>query len=175
MNLDDALTRCTNAPLHRPRGVVQEVVGLIVEVGGLRAAVGDTLIIETSRGEPVEIEVIGFRSGRLVTTPLGSMSGVSQGAPVRHTHRGASVIVSPELLGRVVDAFGQPIDGGPPIATFREYPVHSPPPPAFERRPIDRPFSTGIRAIDGFTPLGIGRKRSAFFRARVSERAHCWE
>ena len=106
MNLDEALTRCMSAPLHRPRGVVQEVVGLIVEIGGLRAAVGDTLIIETNSGDPVEIEVIGFRAGRLVTTPLGSMSGVSQGAPVRHTHRGATVAVSPELLGRVVDAFG---------------------------------------------------------------------
>ena len=169
MNLDDALSRCINAPIHSPRGVVQEVVGLIVEVGGLRAAVGDTLMIETSHAEPVEIEVIGFRSGRLVTTPLGSMSGVSQGAPVRHTHRGASVTVSPELLGRVVDAFGRPIDGGPPISTVLQYPVHSPPPPAFDRRPIDRPFSTGIRAIDGFMPLGIGQRIGIFSGAGVGK------
>ncbi len=169
MTPDDALARCISAPLHRPRGVVQEVVGLIVEVGGLRAAVGDTLIIETKHADPVEIEVIGFRSGRLVTTPLGSMSGVGQGAPVRHTHRGATVSVSPELLGRVVDAFGRPIDGGPPLAKLGEYPVHSPPPPAFERRPIDRPFSTGIRAIDGLTPLGIGQRIGIFSGAGVGK------
>ena len=169
MNIDDALARCNAAPVHRPRGVVQEVVGLIVEVGGLRAAVGDTLIIETTHGEPVEIEVIGFRSGRLVTTPLGSMSGVSQGAPVRHTNRGASVLVSAELLGRVVDAFGRPIDGGKPLGNSGEYPVHNSPPPAFQRRPIDRPFATGIRAIDGLTPLGIGQRVGIFAGAGVGK------
>jgi FliI/YscN family ATPase len=169
LDLDEALSRCTNAPLHRPRGIVQEVIGLIVEVGGLRAAVGDTLIIEAIQGEPVEIEVIGFRSGRLVTTPLGSMSGVSQGAPVRHTHRGATVNVSPQLLGRVVDAFGRPVDGGPPITAAGAYPVHCPPPPAFQRRPIDRPFSTGIRAIDALTPLGIGQRVGIFSGAGVGK------
>ena len=169
MDLDAALARCANAPLHRPHGVVLEVVGLIVEVGGLRAAVGDTLTIESAQGEPVEIEVIGFRAGRLVTTPLGSMSGVRQGAPVRHTHRGASVAVSSQLLGRVVDAFGRPLDGGPPITDAGEYPVHNQPPPAFQRRPIDSPFSTGIRAIDGLTPLGIGQRVGIFSGAGVGK------
>jgi flagellum-specific ATP synthase len=169
LDLGAALNRCATAPVHHPRGVVIEVVGLIVEVGGLKAAVGDTLIIESEQGEPVEIEVIGFRSGRLVTTPLGSMSGVRQGAPVSHTHRGAVVAVSPQLLGRVVDAFGRPIDGGPAITSAGEYPVHSPPPPAFQRRPIDRPFGTGIRAIDGLTPLGIGQRVGIFAGAGVGK------
>ncbi len=169
MDLNAALTRCATAPIHRPRGVVLEVVGLIVEVGGLRAAVGDTLIIESEVKDPVEIEVIGFRSERLVTTPLGSMSGVRQGASVRHTHRGASVAVSPQLLGRVVDAFGRPIDGGPPITSTGEYPVHSPPPPAFQRRAIDTPFCTGIRAMDGLTPLGIGQRVGIFSGAGVGK------
>lgn len=164
-----ALNRCATTPLHRPQGVVLEVIGLIVEVGGLRAAVGDTLLIDSESSEPVEIEVIGFKSGRLVTTPLGSISGVRQGAPVRHTHRGASVAVSSELLGRVVDAFGRPIDGGPPVQLTSEYPVHSPPPPAFQRRPIDRPFSTGIRAIDALTPLGIGQRVGIFAGAGVGK------
>lgn len=169
MDLSVALQRCANAPLHRPQGVVLEVVGLIVEVGGLRAGVGDTLIIDSESGDAVEIEVIGFRAGRLMTTPLGSMSGVRQGAPVRHTHRGASVAVSTNLLGRVVDAFGRPLDGGPPIADAIEFPVHNPPPPAFQRRPIDSPFSTGIRAIDGMTPLGIGQRVGIFAGAGVGK------
>ncbi len=169
MDLDTALLRCANTPLHRPHGVVLEVIGLIVEVGGLRAAVGDTLIIESEQGDPVEIEVIGFRAGKLVTTPLGSMSGVRQGAPVRNTHRGASVSVSPQLLGRVVDAFGRPLDGGNPITDAEEYPVHNPPPPAFQRRPIDSPFSTGIRAIDALTPLGIGQRIGIFSGAGVGK------
>jgi flagellum-specific ATP synthase len=169
LDLDAALARCATAPIHRPRGIVLEVVGLIVEVGGLRAAVGDTLIIESEVNDPVEIEVIGFRSERLVTTPLGSMSGVRQGAHVRHTHRGATVAVSPQLLGRVVDAFGRPIDGGPPITSASEYPVHSPPPPAFQRRAIDTAFCTGIRAIDGLTPLGIGQRVGIFSGAGVGK------
>ncbi len=167
--LETLIDRCRTAPLHHPTGIVLEVVGLIVEVGGIRAAVGDTLVIEPVHGDPVEIEVVGFRAGRLVTTPLGSLSGIRQGAPVRPTHRGASVTVSPNLLGRVVDAFGRPLDKGPPIMAEREWPVHAPPPPAFARRPIQEAFSSGIRAIDGILPLGVGQRMGIFAGAGVGK------
>jgi len=166
---DRVIERCHKAPLHHPTGVVLEVVGLIVEVGGLRAAVGDTLIIEPPQGEAVEIEVVGFRSGRLATTPLGSLAGVRQGDRVRHTHRGASVPVGQELLGRIVDAFGRPLDGGPPIGVEFNVPVHAAPPAAFARRPIKEPFCTGIRAIDGILPLGVGQRMGIFSGAGVGK------
>ncbi len=169
MNIDQAIARCRTVPVHDPEGVVLEVVGLIVEVGGLRAAVGDTLIIEPPLGDSVEIEVIGFRDARLVTTPLGPLSGIRQGAKVRHTHRGAVVGAGMSLLGRIVDAFGRPIDGGPPIVAEGQWPVHASPPLAFARRPIDSPFATGIRAIDGILPLGVGQRMGIFAGAGVGK------
>ncbi|HEY5956024.1 MAG TPA: FliI/YscN family ATPase [Polyangiaceae bacterium] len=167
--LEAAIERCRKAPLHHPEGVVLEVVGLIVEIGGIRAAVGDTLEIQAGTSAAVEVEVIGFKADRLVTTPLGALAGIRQGARVTHTHRGASVKVGKELLGRVVDAFGRPMDGGPPMLASEHYPVHASPPSAFTRRPIDKQFSTGIRVIDGMLPVGIGQRMGIFAGAGVGK------
>lgn len=167
--LDRFIDRCRIAPVHVPEGVVLDVVGLIVEVGGLRAAVGDTLAIEDARGMTLEVEVVGFRGGRLLTTPLGALAGVRPGARVVATQRGGSVPVAENLLGRVVDPFGEPLDGGPRITADRVQPVHAAPPPAFARRPIDRPFRTGVRAIDGLLPLGVGQRMGIFAGAGVGK------
>lgn len=167
--LASAIERCRSAPLHHPEGIVLEVTGLIVEAGGLRAAVGDTLIVETSRTTSVEVEVIGFRGDRLVTTPLGAISGIRQGARVRHTHRGATVPAGDELLGRVVDAFGRPLDGGPPISGHSHYPVHASPPSPFERKAISKQFATGVRVIDGILPVGVGQRMGIFAGAGVGK------
>ncbi len=166
--LQRLIDRATVAPVHQPQGIVLEVLGLIVEVGGLRAAVGDALVVDTDRG-PVELEVVGFRSDRVLTTPLGPMSGVRHGAPVSRSSRGANVPVSEALLGRVVDARGAPLDGGPPIDPETTYPVHASPPPAFSRKPIRSPFATGIRALDAFVPIGIGQRVGIFAGAGVGK------
>lgn len=167
--LDVALERCRRAPLHSPEGIVLEVTGLIIEVGGLRAAVGDTLVIVNAKDNTVEVEVIGFRGDRLVTTPLGMVSGIRQGAKVRHTNRGATVLAGDELLGRVVDAFGRPMDGGTPVVGRAHYPVHASPPSAFERQAISQQFATGVRVIDGILPVGIGQRMGIFAGAGVGK------
>lgn len=167
--LETAIARCHASPVHHPEGVVLETVGLIVEVGGIRAAVGDSLAIDTAGGAEIEVEVIGFRADRLVATPLGSISGVRQGARVRHTYRGASVIVGTGLLGRVVDALGRPMDGRKPVVDGENYNVHAAPPPAFLRRPIHHQFSTGVRVIDGMLPVGLGQRLGIFAGAGVGK------
>jgi FliI/YscN family ATPase len=168
--LDRWIERTRTAPVHTPCGVVLEVVGLIVEVGGLRAAVGDTLAVQASSGEAaLELEVVGFRAGRLLTTPLGSLAGVRPGTRVTRTNRGATVPASMGLLGRVLDSFGRPMDGGPAPEPERHVPVHAPPPPPFARRPIDRGFSTGIRAIDAMLPIGVGQRMGIFAGAGVGK------
>ncbi|HEX7451356.1 MAG TPA: FliI/YscN family ATPase, partial [Polyangiaceae bacterium] len=167
--LERLLERCRTAPVHAPEGVVLDVVGLIVEVGGLRAAVGDALAVEDPNGARLEIEVVGFRAGRLLTTPLGTLSGIRPGARVVRLERGATVPGSLALLGRVVDSFGRPLDGGPPIVAERACPVNAPPPPAFERRPIELPFRTGVRAFDAMLPLGVGQRMGIFAGAGVGK------
>jgi len=167
--LDRLIERCLRAPVHNPEGVVLDVVGLIVEVGGLRAAVGDTLALKDAFGTSLEVEVVGFKGGRLLTTPLGSLNGVRPGVRVVQTHRGGAVPVSLDLLGRVIDPFGQPLDGGPRIVPERAQPVNASPPPAFARRPIDQPFRTGVRAVDGLLPLGVGQRMGIFAGAGVGK------
>jgi flagellum-specific ATP synthase len=160
--LDRLIQRSKTAPLHTPTGVVLEVVGMIVEVGGLRAAVGETLLVRMDPESVLEVEVVGFRNGRLLTTPLGPIAGVRPGAPVSPTQRGAMVPVGPHLLGRVLDAFGQPVDGLPLPTADRAVPLRAPPPPPFARKPIKTPFSTGVRAIDGLMPMGVGQRMGIF-------------
>ncbi|MEO8905650.1 MAG: FliI/YscN family ATPase [Polyangiaceae bacterium] len=167
--LERLLERCRTAPVHAPEGVVLDVVGLIVEVGGLRAAVGDALAVEGESGSRLEIEVVGFRAGRLLTTPLGALSGVRPGARVIRLERGATVPGSFTLLGRVVDSFGRPLDGGPSIKAERACPVNAAPPPAFTRMPIKEPFRTGVRAFDALLPLGVGQRMGIFAGAGVGK------
>ncbi len=148
---------------------MSDVVGLIVEVGGLNAAVGDTLQVRDASGAKLDVEVVGFRGGSLLTTPLGPLVGIRPGARAVRLMRGASVPVSFGLLGRVVDPFGRPIDGGPEIEPDRVVPVNAPPPPAFGRRPIDRQLSTGVRVVDAMLPLGVGQRMGIFAGAGVGK------
>lgn len=167
--LERLIERCRTLPVHTPFGEVLQVVGLIVEVGGLRAAVGDMLSVRTSGGIELELEVVGFRSSRLLTTPLGPLEGVRPGAEVRHTHRGASVQVSPGMLGRIVDSFGRPLDGGPALPDAVSIPVRRDAPDPFDRGAITQQLSTGVRAIDAFLPLGQGQRLGIFAGAGVGK------
>ncbi|MEO8181210.1 MAG: FliI/YscN family ATPase [Deltaproteobacteria bacterium] len=163
------IERCARARAHDPVGVVQDVVGMVVEVGGLRAAVGQTLEVQTEHGEQLELEVVGFRSDRLLASPLGSLSGLHSGALARLSDRGSTIGVGPELLGRVFDAFGNPLDEGPPPELAQRYPIHRAPPPAFGRKPVAEVFSTGVRAVDSMLTLGVGQRLGIFAGAGVGK------
>jgi flagellum-specific ATP synthase len=167
--LEQLLERCESAALHVPFGTVLDVVGLIVEIGGVKAAVGETLSVTSAPGQSLDVEVVGFRGGRLLATPLGPLAGVRPGARVARRNRGPTVPVSEAMLGRVVDAFGRPLDGGPPITSVKSTPVHRAPPSPFDRRPIDTRLATGVRVIDGFLPLGIGQRMGIFAGAGVGK------
>jgi len=170
ISLDAHLRRVEKAQVHRPTGVVLDVVGLVVEVGGLRAGVGDLLFIVREGHRELPLEVVGFRTGRLLATPLGPVAGVRPGARVVRSERGPVVTVGPGLLGRVVDSFGHPLDGGESLKTVDgTYPIHAPPPPAFSRKPIDRALCTGIRAIDGMLTLGSGQRVGIFAGAGIGK------
>ena len=168
-SLDRMIAACETAPVHRPQGVVLEVVGLVVEIGGLRAAVGESLQVHGEDGSTLDVEVVGFRSGRLLATPLGPVSGVRPGATVVRSGAGARVPVGGALLGRVVNAFGAPLDSGPRLDMRDAAAVHASPPDPFARRPIEDPFATGIRAIDGLLTLGVGQRVGIFAGSGVGK------
>jgi flagellum-specific ATP synthase len=163
------IERAARTQAHEPSGVVLDVVGMLVEIGGLRAAVGQSLEVETEHGERLELEVVGFRGERLLASPLGTLSGLHSGACARLSDRGATVSVGPQLLGRVFDAFCNPLDEGPRPDLSQRYPIHRAPPPAFGRKPVTDVFSTGVRAIDSLLTIGVGQRLGIFAGAGVGK------
>jgi flagellum-specific ATP synthase len=144
-----------------PEGQVREIIGVLVEIEGLVAPIGAELEIR-SRDPRLFLEVIGFRQGRLLAAPLGPTTGIVPGARVRLSPRANVVGVGAALLGRVIDAFGQPLDGRPAPDVQATAPLYAQPPPPFTRRPIDQPLETGVRAIDALLPLGRGQRIGLF-------------
>ena len=153
--------RAKLARLASPEGRVSEVVGMLVEVEGITAAVGSQLEAEGLQGV-VPLEVLGFRNGRVLTAPLGRTAGLAPGARVRPSPAAAVAAVGPALLGRVIDAFGQALDGQPEPICRELTPLHASPPPPFSRRPITEALETRVRAIDALLPLGRGQRIGLF-------------
>lgn len=161
ISLEAHIERVKRARGPLPEGVVHNVIGTLVEVTGVVAEVGAQLEVKTN-GRPLTLEVLGFKGGNLLTAPLGSILGVAPGARVRLKPQAASVAVGDALLGRVIDAFGQPLDGGAVPELEASVPLHAPPPAPFTRRPIDEPIETSVRAIDALLPLGKGQRIGLF-------------
>ncbi len=148
--------------LLRWRGVVKEVTGLLVESDGPACALGSFCEIHTSRGRTIRTQVAGFRNGRILSIPLEEIDGLQPGDPIHARSADAQIRVGPDLLGRVLDGFGRPIDGGPPIRGTESYDLFAEPPGPMQREHINRPLATGIRAIDSLLPCGLGQRIGIF-------------
>src|SRR5690606_31510884 len=105
-------------------------------------------------------EVVGFKDKYALMMPWGEMKGVSLGSKVVLSRQMASVRVSDELLGRVIDGLGRPIDNSPLPEDFREVPLYSEVRNPLQRRPIREPLDLGIRALNSTLSLGKGQRIS---------------
>ncbi|HLW75883.1 MAG TPA: FliI/YscN family ATPase [Bryobacteraceae bacterium] len=143
-------------------GEVTATAGLLVESQGPAAAVGDFCEISTGNGRTIRTQVIGFRNGRVLAMPLDEPDGLQLGSHVVARSQDARLAVGPGLLGRVLDGFGQPMDGGPAIEATASYPLYSPPPNPLLRRHITDRLVTGVRAIDGLLTCGKGQRIGLF-------------
>src|SRR6266571_4724822 len=94
-------------------GVVTEMVGLLIESSGPAAALGDFCEIQTLQGRTVRVQVIGFRNGRVLSMPLEETGGIQLGDKIVARPVAALVKAGPGLLGRVLDGFGDPMEGAP--------------------------------------------------------------
>lgn len=143
-------------------GSVAELVGLLIESNGPAVAVGDFCEIQQANARPLRTQVIGFRDGRVLSMALEETDGLRPGDRVLARSDAARVGVGPQLLGRVLDGFGRPIDGGPPVSSDAAYVLETAPPGPMDREPIREPLITGIRAIDGLLPCGQGQRIGIF-------------
>jgi flagellum-specific ATP synthase len=162
VDLSAYVQRARAAPGPSPEGRVRDVIGVLLEIEGLAAPIGRQLEVVRAGDLRLSLEVIGFRQGRLLAAPLGPTTGIVPGARVRMSAHGSAVAVGDALLGRVIDAFGQPLDGlpAPQLGAFTA--LYARPPPSFTRRPIVLPLETRVRAIDALLPLGRGQRIGLF-------------
>jgi len=146
----------------RRSGEVVELTGMLVVSRGPAAAIGDFCEIRTAAGRAIRTQVIGFRDGHLLSMPLEEAEGLQLGDSIVARSREARLPVGPGLLGRVLDGFGQPLDGGPPIEPESAYDLYRPPGNPLDRAHITQPLVTGIRAIDSLLPCGKGQRIGIF-------------
>jgi FliI/YscN family ATPase len=143
-------------------GEVTEMVGLLIASRGPVVSIGDFCEVRTSSGRSIRSQVIGFRNEQVLSLPLEEMDGLQLGDRVIARKNEALLRVGPQLLGRVLDGFGKPIDGGPPIQASAAYPLYAAAPCPLEREHITEQLVTGIRAIDGLLPCGKGQRVGIF-------------
>jgi FliI/YscN family ATPase len=154
------------------RGRVDRVSGVMVEALGAPAAIGEMCRIECEdagarRG--VLAEVIGFRGPTTLLMPHGELAGIAPKQGVIALGRQFSVPVGEDLFGRVVDGFGEPLDGLAPVKTRELRSVRSAAPDPLSRPTIDEPLATGVRAIDGLCMLGRGQRLGIFSGSGVGK------
>jgi flagellum-specific ATP synthase len=159
-----------DADLCTARGRVTNLIGLVIEASGLRAEIGELCLIEAGRQRTtVPSEVVGFRDGRTLLMPLGEMHGIGPGNAVVATEKPFRIEVGEQLLGRVVDGLGQPIDGGPALEDgILRSTAGAPPDPLRRSRIVDR-LSLGVRALDGLVPCGRGQRLGIFAGSGVGK------
>jgi flagellum-specific ATP synthase len=144
------------------KGQVTDLTGLLIESAGPAVAVGEFCEIETFAGRRIRTQVIGFREGRVLSMPLEDTDGLQPGDAIVARSDQSRVIVGPALLGRVLDGFGRPMDGGPAFDAEESYELYRPPPNPLTREHITEPLTTGVRAIDSLLPCGKGQRIGIF-------------
>lgn len=160
--LDAYFESIKRLPDARWGGRVTQAIGQLVESCGPMSSVGDACEIVDSEGNRYAGEVVGFRGRDVLTMPLRHPKGVRYGDTVRSWGARPTIGVTDELLGCVIDAEGQPLDGLGPLHASMQLELDRCGPPAMERRPIDSVLGCGVRAIDGMLTCGLGQRIGIF-------------
>jgi len=150
-------------------GKVAQVVGLVIEASLPDGNLGELTEIHTRSGNIIRAEIVGFRGEHVLLMPLDEIVGISPGCRVRRSPRPLEVAVGPQLLGRILDGLGNPIDGKGPIRTEMRQPVYNVPPSPLTRARIKDNLITGIRSIDGLVTLGKGQRVGIFAGSGVGK------
>ncbi len=170
LHLENALSAVERIVPQRIAGRVTELTGLVLRATAPGARVGELVEIER-RGEleksaPLLAEVVGFRGEEVVLLPLGAAVGIGPNSIVRPLGRPFAISVGPPLLGRVLDAYGEPIDSGPALSTQQAdlmlSSVERDAPEPLRRRRVTEPLPFGIRTIDGCLTIGQGQRIGLF-------------
>ncbi len=151
-------------------GKVSDVIGLVIESIGPNVSLGEICtIIDHSGKELCKTEVVGFRDGKVLSIALGEVEKISPNSEIVATGKSFMIGVGDELLGRVIDGLGNPMDGKG-VIEYRNYrDIFCEPPNPLERKRIKEPLQTGVRAIDGLLTCGKGQRIGIFAGSGVGK------
>ena len=150
-------------------GMLRRTVGLAMEAEGCHAAVGGRCDVVAEDGRRIETEVVGFSGDRLFLMPADEMRGIVPNARVIPVAGVPEVSVGDDLLGRVLDGRGTPLDGGPPIRRGASAPLFGRSINPLERQPIHEPLDVGVRSINALLSVGRGQRMGLFAGSGVGK------
>lgn len=163
-------SRLKDISLIQYKGRVSKVVGLTIESKGPAVRLGETCnIYPVKSDDPIVAEVVGFKDDAVLLMPLGEMEGIGPGSLVVATGNTLEVEVGEELLGRVLDGMGNPIDELGSFAIKTVYPVNNQPPNPLMRSRIQEPLALGVKAMDAMLTCGIGQRIGIFAGSGVGK------
>ena len=150
-------------------GQLRRIVGLNLEISGLQAAIGDGISVARNDGSQLTAEVVAIQDDSLVCMPYGELAGVRAGSAAEATGKPLGIKVGPQLLGRVLDGMGNPIDGGAPLVGMEEVSVDGDPPHPLRRANVDQQMQLGVRVMDTMVPFGRGQRMGIFAGSGVGK------
>ena len=138
-------------------GRIVEITGLTIKATGLDVSIGEACKIYSEKADPVDAEVVGFKEGKVILMATGEVAGIRHGSRVMPLGKNISVKVSDGLIGRIIDATGNPIDNKGPIEGT-DCPLYSLSPNPLTKKIISAPLDIGIRSINGLLTCGKGQR-----------------
>ena len=151
-------------------GIVRRVIGLVIESEGPEASIGQVCSIISERtNDKIEAQVIGFRENTVLLMALSSVHLIHPGCKVISKRNSNEVPYGPSLLGRIIDGMGRPVDDKGPLGAPVRNGFFSEPPNPLSRSRIKSPFTTGIKSIDSFIPMGTGQRMGIFAGSGVGK------
>jgi len=169
INFDSFRDALDNTGLLNIRGKVVRVAGLTVESNGPKLGLGELCGIDLRDGRRVVAEVVGFRDGNLMLLPLEHIEGISPGDTVTARSTPRYITLSENVLGRVLNGLGEPMDGLGPLEGTDKKLLDSTSPCVLNREKISKPLPLGIRSIDGMLTCGRGQRMGIFAGSGVGK------
>jgi flagellum-specific ATP synthase len=150
------------------KGVVSEIIGLVIQANGPKAGIGEIVLIEQG-DDSLPAEVVGFRENKTLLMPLGSMNGITPGSTIIASGETFKVRVGPQIIGRILNGLGEPIDEKGKLVWETEYPLDNGSPHPLMRKRIKEPLPLGIKTIDGLLTCGDGQRLGIFSGSGVGK------
>lgn len=169
-DFDQLLQGLEELELSTVMGRITEVVGMLIKAVVPQVRIGEICLVKRE-GPPLLTEVVGFTQEEVFLSPLGEMTGVGPSSEVVPTRLPLHIKVGPELLGRTLNALGEPLDEKKkgPLNASGSYPIFQAPPDPLTRTRISEPLETGVRCIDGLLTCGRGQRVGIFSGAGVGK------